>query len=338
MSKEISTTNHTTTNNIPTEKKTSSLSNNPYPLDWTRINRRPKRKRVTADGKDPSGAETEWTFFCCEDPSCQQQQPHPPPQRKDENVQIETKSEQDDEHGMSFLKGKGLFCLHSLDCTWFQGQFIPNNASTGTSVSQSNSITMKTNVSSFGLLAVQRSDLDECLQCKDGGYREIDLTILSSSSKLHGTRNFGGTKTQRGGRRRKLKIEKLQCTGGDMLRITTPPTLNSSSRTTNDVYSEKGIMNNNENLDQTQTQVTFDAERIITGKKVESLVKRYFPNILSSSSSSTKQDCFSELLPDCAIVIGDMHLQAPTDFVYGGKRNIVAATGHDNNVTDDWLE
>lgn len=323
MNKTISTANQTDDNNDANVK--CSLAP-PIPLGWTKINRRPKRKGGMIDGKTPTETETDFFFFCCEDPSCQRQEHQ---QRNNgENIQIGTKLEKD-EHTMSSLKGKALFCLHSLDCTWFQGQFIPSSvASTST-----NTISTKTSASSFGLLAVQRSDLDECLQCKDGGYREIDLTILSTSNRDFGIRG----KKQRG-KRRKLKVEKLQCTGGDMLRITTPPTFNHSSSniTTSDIMTDTF---DNESLDQTQTQVTFDAERIITGNRVESLVKRYFPNILSDSSSlNTKRDSFSDLLPDCAIVIGDMHLQVPADFVYGRRRNIVANNGHDENITDDWLE
>lgn len=286
----------------------SSISSS-LPLDWTQISRR-KRKSVT------SSQDEEITFFCCDDPTCERdsgshnnnssatsydtktdRSTSQLETSETENGNKNTKNETAEKtSSMATLSGKAIFCLHSLDCKWFQGHFVPS----------------RMNSSSFGLLAVERDDIDDCLQCKDGGYREIDLTILSASKKWEKKTHDETIHASKD--RKKLKVDKLRCTGGDMLRITTPAF----------EYDDGDKISKNDDI-----QITFDAEKIIIGVKVQPIVQRYFPTLLPELSMN---ESFSDLLPDCAIVTGDMCIRVPTDFVYDRDATPIA-----DNI-DDWME
>ena len=195
------------------------------------------------------------------------------------------------------MKGTGIFCLHEIECKWFQGHFIPSSHNMN-------------KVSTFGILAVEYEDVDECLICSDGGYREIYMTILSSKVKA----DRGENDDSRGNNkeRRKLEVHQLECTGGDMLRISSKE---SSQK------KELGI------------QVLFEADRIFTGKKAALLVQKYFSSLVSNESMSN--DSVLDLLPDCAVVTGDMELKVPASFVHGDK-NVNMQAGLSD--FDDWLD
>ena len=176
------------------------------------------------------------------------------------------------------------------------------------------------------MLAVERDDVDKCLQCKDGGYREIDLTILSSTkNKTSGPPTTAATVKQKDtsignkaheNKRRKMKIDRLECTGGDMLRISTTSTTRS-------------LLNKNE----IDIQISFDAERIITGRKVESLVRKYFSSLLPRKSKENSDSTVLDILPDCAVVTGDMQMKMPASFVNGQEKREAVVSDF-----DDWLE
>lgn len=250
------------------------------PLDWTKVKRKRKRANPLS-----SSSSSEYYMFCCEDPSC--------PIDADRTAAVEEEQRKKKATAGSgqkitankyvTLRGKALFCLHSLDCTWFQGRFVD---------SQMASVANR-RVKTLGLLVQQREDIDECLQCHDGGYREIDLSIYSK--KIAGKRE-----------REKVVMERLECTGGDMLCI----------RNTDDVSEE------------VLEDVSFEAERIITGQKVEPLVKRYFPNLVASNQKSVL-----EQLPDCAVVLGEMKLRLSKEFFSQST-----PPSRKDNDDDDWLE
>ena len=153
-------------NNNP--KKRESLS---LPLEWTQIIRGKSKQRRKKENNNDSDSDF---MSCCE--SC------PPSEIRHNSVSAHHIREQIHEMNnealhplFTTLKGKGIFCLHSLDTDWFQGYFIPDNSN---SISNLNSKRKP-----LALLAVNRNDVDDCLQCSDGGYREIDLTAFSSAPK-----------------------------------------------------------------------------------------------------------------------------------------------------------
>lgn len=288
------------------------------PLGWTQIKRGKKRRKVdsTNDGDDND---------CCDDPTCSNDTNAPTSTTKTcpkSNADADTSSEGTaggktlSQSMFVELEGKALFCLHSLDCSWFQGQFInarstSSNSSSRTKSARGSSVSMK----SIGLLAKQRDDLDECLQCSDGGYREIDLTLLASASEK-GTdpnRNSTSNSNHKLQERKSIRMEKLSCTGGDMLQIKTP------MDETSGVAKIRSIT------------VSFDADQIITGKRVAPLVRRYFSSLVKISEGDVLDQ-----LPDCAIVVGNMKMTLPQSFLKNkNKANPVPKKEDDD---DDWLE
>ena len=261
---------------VTPDSSSSSSKKSPLPLGWTQIKRGRKRQR--------SSAKDEFEIYCCEDESC------PIDNRKTAPVlEKHTSSDTQPENDQTLaLKGKALFCLHALDCSWFQGQFVNEQKSAS--------------IKSLGLLAKQRKDLDECLQCGDGGYREIDLTILRR-------RNSNDRESER----KSIVLEKLTCTGGDMLHIRTP----SHDPDAGWKPTEAGI-----------TKMTsFDAERIITGKRVDPLVRKYFLNLLPPCRRDAP---VLDQLPDCAVVIGSMSMELPKSFLCEKKLR--------KEEDDGWLE
>jgi len=302
------------------------------PLGWTQINRGKKRRKVDNDGDgDGDGDKKNNSPFvwCCDDPTCSNEDTVPTTSttkacpKSDANKTSEARGRNSKSQAMSVeLEGKALFCLHSLGCSWFQGQFIPNAKSTKGAARGSSS------VKSLGLLAKQRQDLDECLQCSDGGYREIDLTLLAreketgpeaktkaKSININSNTNNNNTNNNKLQERKSICVEKLSCTGGDMLQIKTP--LEESS---DGVAKVRGIT------------VSFDADQIITGKRVAPLVKRYFSSLVHDSES---EGDVLEQLPDCAIVVGNMKMTLPQSFL---KNKANPVPKKDNDDDDDWLE
>lgn len=364
MTTSLSATDDTTKTTMTTTPVTVSTTEELLlPLEWTRIQRRPrsskqqKRKYNKSNSNyDDDETQDENLDACCDDGFCWN--------RRDANLQYSTKSavttttttsttstatattkrkhpSGHDGKGMeskngnalnSILKGKALFCLHSFDCSWFQGQFIINDSN-----SQLTSTTSDDNddllhprsrhhhrlqddvVKSLGLLAKRRSDIDECLKCSDGGYSEIDLTVLGRRTHDKDDHVDDIIYPKKVGEhemmRRSMTIKRLICTGGDMLCIR-----NSSCVTTTTSSSRSNNTRNSSSSSDSDVIVSFDAEQIITGgEKVDYLTRKYFPNLLSPSIGISNDNGPSALTqyPDCAIVVGNMSLSLPTTFLLG---------------------
>jgi hypothetical protein len=176
------------------------------------------------------------------------------------------------------LKGNAFFCLHSLSTKWFQGQFVPTATTSGSGSRKP-----------IALLAKQRDDVDDCLQCADNGYREIDLTIFSRFCDLNGERE-------------QVKLQKLPCTGGDMLRMT---------------HEESGLI--------------FNSHRILTGIKAVPLVEKYFSNIIPNMDVDQS---LLDVLPEVAIVVGDMTLSLDKEFV---EKNHTNKREESTETDDGWM-
>ena len=269
-----------------------STSPAPLPLGWTKIKR---KKRKVDESVNP-----DFSLFCCDDPSCPTDASiHSSGTEKESRDARRRRGEDETEKfKLVTLTGKALFCLHALDCNWFQGQFMNSNPNS---------------VQSLALLAEQRQDVDPCVQCVDGGYKEIDLSIFFKRKRIKSSSDViaGGKRGEGEEERKKLVIQQLSCTGGDMLRIRTPSG-------TEESIGPKNMRGN----------VSFDSETIVTGTRAESMVRRYFPNLLPSSVFN--DGSFSEKLPDCAVVIGDMSLIVPKEFL--------PITQSNDDDSDGWLE
>jgi hypothetical protein len=121
-----------------------------------------RRKRTRDVDKDTSATEVEW---CCEDPDCKRTPVVDP--------SINATS----------VEGHAIFCLHEINPDWFQGYFQVDGQR-----------------KPWGLLATQEA-IDECLECSDGGYRQITLKVF----------RYSGEKP--------IKLDNVQWTGGDMMRL-----------------------------------------------------------------------------------------------------------------------
>jgi hypothetical protein len=265
----------TTGNKDATDLRRKEPEKEIVPLGWTQIRRQgKKRKANTSSSADAS-------FFCCDDQTC------------DENMSAATATsrpckENTSIEGSVSLEGKALFCLHSLDCTWFQGQFVISGGSS---------------IKPLGLLANQRDDLDECLQCSDGGYRELDMSIMLKPNKR--------------GERKPICLKGLTCTGGDMMKISTPLEEGSDGKA-----KSRPIC------------LSFDGYQIITGNRVIPLVQRYFASLLEPSKGGVLKQ-----LPDCAIVVGDMRIRLPKSCLKMQGGDVVKGVGNvADDDDDDWLE
>ena len=211
------------------------------------------------------------------------------------------------------IKGKAIFCLHDLDCKWFQGHFIPSQKT----------------LSNLGLLATLNTQMDDCLKCADGGYKELDISIIRFPK--YQTDFIHHTQTQIHSKKI-FHISDLICTGGDMMRIVskqwnatdendqfipavpmppTPPTMLPihSKQEKKSIVTDKHL------------QIHFNADQIITGKKTIPYLKTYFTSIVEQIQKSVHYDIHPsadpitpilQLLPDCAIVVGTMELYLST--------------------------
>lgn len=141
-----------------------------------RRNKRPRESTTAADDGDGSTTLTvgngeediEDDCLNCNDPACRR-------------------------NTVSFLPsprsfvGRVVWLLHDVESEWFQGYvLLPGQRP-------------------WGLLAVVQ-ELDECLQCTDGGYRQVQITVQQPS-----TAHTEGYK--------KVDLGVVEWTGGDMMRL-----------------------------------------------------------------------------------------------------------------------
>lgn len=153
---------------MPLVPSTSSADMEDLPLGWTRVMKRKRKRNVEQVSMNDN---TEFDWSCCEDPKCTRDQEHDTMEAKDTE---------------EIFYGHAIFFMHKIDPEWFQGYFLVNGLQ-----------------KPWGLLAVQE-DIDECLQCTDGGYRQICLTIMQYQ------------------RRKKVSWKKIEWTGGDMMKLNGP--------------------------------------------------------------------------------------------------------------------
>lgn len=93
-------------------------------------------------------------------------------------------------------QGQAIFCLHdSTDPTWFQGYFV--ETALGNPCINDRSL-IQGSRRPWGLLAT-KEEVDECMECENGGFRRIAIKILKAPSAT--------------------TITGIDWTGGDMMRL-----------------------------------------------------------------------------------------------------------------------
>jgi hypothetical protein len=161
------------------------------PLDWTRIQR--KRPRLGSGDGNEADAKDDTDLNCCDDATCSRREHGPGSFRgngSSEGIAAPIMTESDKTSATTTVSGKVVFCLPDTDPSWFQGYFFLNGRSSSSS-------------KPWGLLALQE-ELDECLQCADGGYRQVKLQVSTYS---------GQAATEQ------YSFNTIEWTGGDMMRL-----------------------------------------------------------------------------------------------------------------------
>lgn len=324
------------------QKATNGTTRKPeLPLGWTQIRRSPaflpgitgdknvafsKDDAVSGNEENDDGVESvirSNNAWCCPDPTCF---------RNLSSVAATSTATSTNGSAaapgppVATLQGTTILLLPTIDCAWFQGHFVPKASHLNGSAKRSTNFGA---VKAIGLLAVERTDTDECMQCKDGGYREVDLTVIGPS----------GVST---GRRKRRQFERSVCTGGDMIRL------------------RAGRM---ADLDPTKPTspstegVAFDAERILTGRKAAPYLVRYFSSVVgklieeedAATGEEEEKDVSPagldalpcnesralEVMPDCAVVIGQMIMTVPISLLGNDDGGMLRQDGGGNDDDDD---
>jgi hypothetical protein len=262
------------------------------------------------------------------------------------------------------IVGRAIFCLHDTDPQWFLGYFVftppPPTSSyetdpigtavqsdterdrqpivpTGT-VKISNNTVESTddiirrnatdNLPYWGLLCQQEA-IDECLQCQDGGYRQLTITITPFHPKKKETTSVVTANCPYNDQLNyKRKIQNVIWTGGDMIQLFYQS--KSSSRMNNDDTDDKKEI---------IQQMIVETDQLLTGTKAIPYIKKYFSSLLrniqahacsiqddddhpnankirtseeSVQATTTEEEegaKILELIPNAVIVLGTVSLQ-----------------------------
>lgn len=122
----------------------NTSSSSSLPLDWTRVS----RKRPANDT----------ATSCCIGGVCRRHvQSSSALSLSDTNLRHQGQ--------VSYHQGQVIVCLLDSNPDWFQAYLFLPDATT------------------WGLLGIQK-EIDECLQCSEGGYRVIDLKVMTSKDNI----------------------------------------------------------------------------------------------------------------------------------------------------------
>ena len=241
---------------------------NSLPLDWTQLGKK-SNKRVKQQG----GTDSAFEWRCCGRRGCRhvQNQLSTSTNRQSTDKQILRRQ----------FTGNALFCLHDSDPQWFQGYFFP---SSGSVVANASSKPWR--------LLVTRQEIDECLECSEGGYRVVTLQVKYYDEPKPCTSQTNDTNTPaslvdqqqiRSLQQRSIILPDIEWTGGDMMDWNSP-------------------------------QVRFRAQRLSTGAKAEPMVQQIFGGLVEQARQGLDPETpIAELFPDLAIVAGNLQLMVPVD-------------------------
>jgi hypothetical protein len=257
------------------------------PLEWTRIQRanrsmdrhrseRPKRSRdVTWDDCDEG---------YCTNINC-------PTRHQPANISSAAICNAiDTAESRRTLSGTVLFCLTDPDCEWFQGYFFV------------------TKQVYFGLLCLVKTDIDECLQCSEGGYREMSMQ-MTPMNRGNDVAKPSSTTTN---------FPRILWTGGDMMNLVSVAVSPSATDVTNNLAT---VMNSPE------VAMRMRANSLFSGATARKYVQKYFNSLLSYIQKAHASDTgngndmlvssspiadnhlgIEEIMPNVAVVSGTMEV------------------------------
>lgn len=275
------------------------------PLDWTRMKNGRKRRRSNDDDDDE----------CVKDPTnCRCSRRHVRSNNGAASAILlpaSASAPSSFQQQTTVLEGQAIFCLHDLDPQWVQGYFVPQRSSSNNSndtISRNNNYNHKKQQQPWGLLAVQE-EIDDCLACADGGYRQVSLTVYpptattttttstdSSIAATDATATADAASSSQRQRSKPIRIAKnIDWTGGDMMTLYHPEHLEMA------------------------------AEQLLTGDKAVPLLKKYFRGLLQrlkqqqelvvggDDDDASAAANVLDWLPNVAVVKGSMRLVLPRD-------------------------
>ena len=308
----------------------------PLPLEWTRIQRRNKNsndiggdRNIASDKKRSRSSELDETEEIvdeeCIDVNCRRciprdllllNLPHTTTTMFEATTVSDVNMRRTSTDGITNrqLSGKIIFCLPDQDCEWFQGYFFPfeNEEIDFLQLPSRNAPFY------YGVLCTVKQDIDECLQCNAGGYREISniqMTILNDRRSINEIGNDGDqsfqqqhsqhtatnvsstvdttttvtttttTSTGQVSYPKHINISNVTWVGGDMMslyKIVTRPTPNITTTST-PIPSKLPTSTNTEWNDITPTMsvLRMQTSTLYTGsERVSSYVQRYFSTML----------------------------------------------------------
>jgi len=263
------------------------------PLGWTRVVRRRTTMEAavrttttnhtateTANEDKDNNNDDNMEFYCCNDPQCRRR-----PQLFVETITEANLSRSSSNNKYTRIAGRAVVCLQDTDPEWFQGYFFDDIGN-----------------QQYGLLC-QQQEIDACLQCSEGGYRELDM-----QATCFGDHNNKQQKSS-------YLLENIEWTGGDMMR------LNTSANATAAIIMEAASSNNSKDHHHKQTSassgvVRMQADTVWTGEKAVSRVERIFGSLLRNlrhfdEENDNEATSVLQLMPNVAVVAGTMELFLP---------------------------
>ena len=242
------------------------------PLGWTQIQRR-RRESTSTTLSQPQEMEC-ISSMCCDDLNCRRRsvefRNNPAVTPSDSN---NNDNHSDNNNKTRVIAGTAVICLTDPDGDWFQGYLFVSDRDPIPSMY-------------FGLLGIVQ-EIDECLQCAEGGYRELILQVTEMGP--------GRSKPHRSGK--KWEFQRIAWTGGDMMRLESLP-----------------VEPKNQPMMPT---VSMESDRVDTGMPATQLIQELFGSLLRRLREASEDDVnvtsssVSDLMPNAAVVTGRMKLSIP---------------------------
>jgi hypothetical protein len=192
----------------------------------------------------------------------------------------------------TYYSGSVIFCLPDDDCDWFQGYYFPFHDSNHDDIDPV--IPPIGTRPYYGLLCHVKKDIDECLQCTAGGYREIsrmELTLMNrttpSTSQQRYKQQYNITTVPP----QQMNISNIYWLGGDMMNLSMTnnmrPTTETSGSSSTEQSKHTNIAPTIKNIAMSKatscvvvSMLRMKATTIYTGTKAIRYVQQYFNSLI----------------------------------------------------------
>jgi hypothetical protein len=338
--------------------KENDLERQPLPLEWTRVQRRPRStsalKKHSDDVNDGETAvpRIRSSRENCTEVACTCRQ------NVDDSALFDLSEQDTNNSQCTYYSGSVVFCLPDADCDWFQGYFFPFNDNDDTidPMRQSSRFQHKYKTTTeqkpyYGLLCHVKRDIDECLQCAAGGYREIsimEMTLMNyngpqqqqqQQQEQDSSLNNSDTPQEKPLPRR-MNITNIYWLGGDMMNLS----MTNSTATTSAELSKSTnptATSSNTTIINAVSMLRMKATTLYTGTNAMQHILQYFSSLIRrllqeenemfhhgedddinndiphqkenhhNNLQSLDESMIQQLMPNVAIVVGIMDMWMP---------------------------